>query len=417
MLEYYFKRPSVQVRVKTNVLCKQIIKLICYLHDCGYQPGTIRLYVLKVEHFGTWLKANGIKVSSVNKDTINSFLDGHLPNCHCDLPCSRSRKDVRAALNLLLRVLPSQNQKPKKTDITPVKKEIDRFKSYLKDVCGLSNSTIHSYMRNTREFLLDRFGKRQIRHQNINPRQIIKYVSQKAKRYKSSSMQVLAASLRCYFRFLQLEGKCSCNLISAVPTIPCWKLATIPKTLTQEQLSRFLASFNRKTPYGQRDYAMALCLLELGIRASEVRDLLLDDIDWKNSTVTIHASKTLKSRILPLPVRLGKTLACYLKNGRPKTDSRNVFIRQRAPYNKPVTAHLVDDAMRRAYKRAGFGDQFIGTHILRHTLATVMHQKGATLKEVADILGHKCIDTTTIYTKVNLPMLAKVALPWPEVQS
>ena len=104
------------------------------------------------------------------------------------------------------------------------------------------------------------------------------------------------------------------------------------------------------------------------------------------------------------------------KNGRPKTDSRNVFIRHIAPNNKPVTAHLVDDAMRRAYKRAGLADQFIGTHVLRHTLATVMHQKGATLKEVADILGHKCIDTTTIYTKVNLPMLAKVAMPWPEVR-
>ncbi len=228
---------------------------------------------------------------------------------------------------------------------------------------------------------------------------------------------MLAGSLRCYFRFLQFKGKCSRNLIGAVPTIPNWKLATIPKTMTKEQLSMFMASFNRKTPYGQRDYAIALCFLELGLRASEVRGLLLDDIDWKNSTVTICATKTLNSRILPLPVRLGKALACYLKNGRPKTDSRNVFTRRTAPKDNPVTVHIVREAMRRAHKRAGLLDQFTGTHIFRHTLATTMHQKGATLKEVADILGHKCIDTTTIYTKVNLPMLAKVALPWPEVQS
>ena len=417
MLEYYFKRPRVQARVKTNVLYQQIRKLICYLHDCGYQPETIRSYVQKVEHFGIWLKANGIKVRCVNKDTINSFLDGHLPNCRCALPCSRSLKDVRAALNGLLCVLPSHNQKPRKKCITPVEKEIDRFKMYMDDVCGLSSSTIHYRMRNTAEFLTDIFGNRQIKHQNITPRQIMKYVSKKAKQYKPGSTKVLTCSLRCYFRFLQFEGKCSCNLVGAVPTVPNWKLATLPKTMTKEQLFRFLASFDRKTPSGQRDYAIALCFLELGIRAFEVKDILLDDIDWKNSTVIIRASKTSQSRILPLPARLGRALVCYLKNGRPKTGSRNVFIRHSVPRGKPVTIYIVRAAMRYAHERAGLSDQFTGTHVFRHTLATTMHQKGATLKEVADILGHKCIDTTTIYTKLNLTMLAKVSLPWPEVQS
>jgi integrase/recombinase XerD len=417
MLEYYYRQPHVQARIKANVLYKQIRKLIYYFRDCGYQTGTIKMYIPKVEHFGIWLEDNGIKVSSVNKDTVSSFLNEHLPNCHCTPPCSRNRKYVRAALNCLLCILGSQNQKSQKTDITPVEKEIDKFKAYLSDVCGLSISTIRFQIRYTKGFLLDIFGKQQIKHRDINPHQIMKYVSQKAKQYKLNSLQNLIYSLRCYFRFLQLEGKCSHNLIDAVPTVPSWKLATIPKTMTKEQLSRFLASFNRKTPSGQRDYAMALCLSELGLRASEVKDLLLDDIDWKNSTVTIRASKTLRSRILPLPVCLGRALACYLKNGRPKTDSRNIFIRHRAPKDKPVTFDIVSGVMCRAYKRASLENQISGTHIFRHTLATVIHQKGATLKEVADILGHKCIDTTTIYTKVNLPMLAKVALPWPEVRS
>ncbi len=412
MLEYYFKQSRVQARVKTNVLYKQIKKLICYMHDCGYKPSTIQMHIHGVKHFGMWLKANGIKVKSINKDTINSFLNEHLPNCRCDSPRSRSRKDGLAALNHLLRILPPQNQKP----ITPVQKEIHRFRAYMKDICGLSSSTIYNRVRHTTEFLTSTFGNHQIKHQNITPDRILKYVSKKAKQFKPGTTKVLTSSLRCYFRFLQFEGKGSCNLINAVPTTPCWKLATIPKTMTKEQLSRFLASFNHKTPYGQRDYAIALCLLELGLRASEVKDLLLDDIDWKNSTISIRTSKTFKSRILPLPVRLGRALACYLKNGRPKTASRNIFVRHTAPKDKPVTAHTVKGAMFRAHKRAGLLDQFTGTHIFRHTLATTMHQKGATLKEVADILGHKCIETTTIYTKVNLPMLAKVALPWPEVQ-
>ena len=147
MPEYYFMQPHVQARVKTNVLYKQIKKLICDMHDCGYKPCTIQMHIHGVAHFGMWLKANGIKVNSVNKDTINSFLNEHLPNCHCDLPRSRSRKDVLAALNHLLRILPPQNQKP----ITPVEKEIHRFRAYMKDICGLSNSTINHRVRYTTE--------------------------------------------------------------------------------------------------------------------------------------------------------------------------------------------------------------------------------------------------------------------------
>ena len=413
MLEYYFKQPRVLARIRASILYKQIRTLTCYLHDCGYKPENIRSHIRRVEHFGIWLKANGIKVGSVNKDTINSFLDGHLPICHCDSPCSRSRKYVRAALNCLLCILPSQNQKPH----TPVEKEIHRFKMYMSDVCGLSSSTIYYRVLYVTEFLTDTFGNHQIEYQNITPDRILKYVSKKAKQFKSSSTKSMTSSLRRYFRFLQFEGKCSRNLIGAVPTIPGRKLATIPKTMTKEQLSSFLASFSHKTPYGQRDYAIALCLVELGIRASEAKDLLLDDIDWKNSTVTIRSSKTSLSRILPLPARLGRALACYLKNGRPKTDSRHIFIKHRASMNAPITVHTIKGAMRRTHKRVGHADQVSGTHVFRHTLATVMYQKGATLKEVADILGHKCVDTTTIYTKVNLPMLAKVALPWPGVQS
>ena len=116
--------------------------------------------------------------------------------------------------------------------------------------------------------------------------------------------------------------------------------------MTKEQLSRFLTSFDRKTPSGQRDYAIALCFLELGMRAFEVKNLLLDDIDWENSTINIRASKTSQSRILPLPVRLGRALACYLKNGRLKTDSRNIFIRHSVPKGKPVTIYIVRAAMR-----------------------------------------------------------------------
>ncbi len=289
--------------------------------------------------------------------------------------------------------------------------------NYLKDVCGHSDSTIHYRVRFVTEFLTAIFKKRLIKHRMITPARIVKYICDKAKQYKPDSTKVLACSLRSYFRFLQFMGKCSCNLIEAVPTIPNWKLSKLPKTMSKEQLSKFMASFNRRTPSSQRDYAIALCFIELGLRASEVTNLSLDDIDWENSTITIRVSKTLRSRVLPIPVRLGKALVCYLRNGRPKTDSRNIFIRHSVPKGKPVTIYIVRNAMRYAHERAGIIDQVAGTHVFRHTLATMMHQKGTTLKEVADVLGHQSIDSTAIYTKLNFTMLVDVALPWPEVAS
>ena len=417
MLEYYFKRPRVQRRVRTNLLYRQIRKVINYLHDCGYRPNTIQSYVQKIEHFGNWLKNNNIPVRSINKNMIDVFIRKHLLKCHCSVPCPCRRIDVRAALNCLLYILPPCNHKPKILLITPADKEIKKFKVYLNDACGFSNSTIHYHTRNIKEFLVERFGKGLIKHKDITPAQIIKYVSEKAKQYKPGSTKALAYSLRCYFKFLQFRGICSRNLTNAIPTTPNWTLATLPKTMTKEQLTRVLASFNRKTPSGMRDYAITLCLFELGMRASEVTNLLLDDIDWENATITIRASKTFRSRILPLPVRLGRALACYLKNGRPKTNSRNAFVRHSVPKGKAITIYIVRAAMRHAHERAGLGDRFTGTHVFRHTAATVMYQKGATLKEIADILGHQCLDSTTVYTKLNRVMLAKVAMPWPEVKS
>lgn len=417
MLENYFKRPHVLARMKTNILYSQMRKLIYYFHDSGYSIHTIQSYMQKIEHFGNWLKANRVTIRSVDKDTIKSFIDEHLPNCYCTVLHSYGPIDIRAALNHLLHILPFVKQKQKKPLKTPAEKEVQKFRGYLKEVCGLSDSTIHYHARFVTEFLVSIFKKRLIKHHMITPARIIKYVSDKAGQYKPDSIKVLAYSLRCYFRFLQFKGKCSRNLIEAVPTIPHWKLSELPKTMTKEQLSKFRGSFDRRTLSGQRDYAMALCFIELGLRASEVTNLSLDDIDWENSTVNVRALKTLRSRILPLPVHLGKALVCYLQNGRPKTDFRNIFIRHSVPKGKPVTIYIVRNAMRFAHERAGLSEHVAGTHVFRHTAATLIHQKGATLKEVADILGHKSIDSTIIYTKLNNTMLAEVALPWPEVES
>jgi site-specific recombinase XerD len=198
--------------------------------------------------------------------------------------------------------------------------------------------------------------------------------------------------------------------------MPQWRLSGIPTTMQDDQVVCFLQSFDRSTVTGRRDYAMALCMVELGLRVSEVADMETADIDWRHAVVTVWAAKRRQFRQLPLSGRTAHAVAEYLRCGRPESCCRNVFLRHTVPKGTPVTRELVRGAMRRSYTRCGFTN-WTGTHVLRHTAATRVHQRGAALKEVADLLGHRSIDTAKIYAKVNLPELRNVALPWPEVQS
>jgi len=160
---------------------------------------------------------------------------------------------------------------------------------------------------------------------------------------------------------------------------------------------------------------MALCMSQLGLRSHEVAHLRLDDIDWRAGTIQI-GGKSRRTSVLPLPADVGRAIVAYLRRGRPTTSERFIFIRHFMPAGTAMTAHAIRAAIRKAFARTGYVLPCMGTHVLRHTAATRMVRAGATIKEVADVLRHRCIDTTALYTKVDLPRLAEVAFPWPEVQ-
>ncbi|MDH7514139.1 MAG: site-specific integrase [Clostridiales bacterium] len=211
-----------------------------------------------------------------------------------------------------------------------------------------------------------------------------------------------------------MKGLCKARLVNAIPSLATWKLSRIPNYLTKEQLRKFLASFDRKMPTGHRDYAIALCLARLGLRGKEVAHLTLDDIDWRSGILRINLSKVRRFSSLPLPEDVGKAIVSYLRNGRPPTAERHLFICHRNRIGKPLQSDAIRNMMRRRFKQTGMKVPSAGTHILRHTVATHMVQQGVSIKEVADFLRHRSLDTTAIYTKVNLPMLFEVALPWPK---
>ena len=405
-------RPHVLRRIGRNQLWEEIAGLSEYLLKRGHAIGTIQQYLQAIEHLGTWMRRRGITTAELNELVVRRFL-GHLAVCCCPPPASHDAKTLEAAARRLMDLLRETHRIPERCApaATPVDREVEQFDRHLVETCGLARNTRTYCRRYVRQFLAGKFGRGAFKREKIKPRDLMNFVSEQAAQWKPGTAKVMVCALRAYFRYLQLRGLCTPQLRAAIPTIPVWKLASIPKTVSGEDLRQFLSSFDRSTATGLRDHAMARCMIECGLRVCEVADLHLSDIDWRQATLHVRGSKTRRSRLLPLTTQLGRAIAAYVRNGRPRSGLSGLFLLHKAPWTQS-TAFTVRGALRRAYDRSGAA-RWSGPHALRHTVAARMVQKGARLKEVADVLGHASIDTTTIYAKVNLPMLRQVAMPWP----
>jgi integrase len=220
--------------------------------------------------------------------------------------------------------------------------------------------------------------------------------------------------LRALLRFLVLRGECDAGLVGAVPSVTSHRVR-LPERLTDEQVAVLLASFDRSTASGRRDYAIAMCLAMLGLRIGEVVGLRLDDVDWTGAILSIVPGKSRRTARLPLPSDVGKAIAEYVRNGRPATTERHIFVTHYAPRGRALSRNGAGTMIRRAFQRAGIDALGKGPHLLRHTVASRMVTNGASLKHVADVLRHRSLDSAFIYTRIDLPTLRAVAMPWPQV--
>lgn len=291
---------------------------------------------------------------------------------------------------------------------------VEAFDDHLRRVRGAQTETCRSYTRYARQFLDTVFADQRIDPCAIQPSDVSRFVEVRSLHLRPGSVKMVAAGLRAFFRFLHVAGIGNDHLADAVPTVARWRLAGLPRFLDDQQLARVQAALDPSTRQGRRDRAVVLCLSGLGLRAAEVAGLHLEDIDWRASVLRVRTRKTRRGDVLPIPREVGRAIVAYLRNGRPAVQHRHVFAVERS--GAPLSARAVRDVVRAVLRRAGItGLAGMGSHILRHTFATRMIRHGASLKEIADVLGHRCLDTTTIYAKVDLPSLADVGLPWPEV--
>jgi len=296
--------------------------------------------------------------------------------------------------------------------LTPAELCAQAYEQHLREARGLARATIINYVPFIRSFLKDRFGGGPTTLALLCARDVVAFVQHQARHLHPKRAKLLTSALRSFLQYARYRGEVKLDLAAAVPVVPNWSMSSIPRAIGADQVRQLLASIDRSTAMGRRDYAILLLLARLGLRSSEVAFLELDEIDWKAGQLSVRG-KSGQRGDLPLPTEVGKAIAAYLRRGRPRCSSRRVFLRVKAPICGFQGACGIGSIVQHRLQRAGVDAPTHGAHQFRHGLATEMLRQGASLGEIGELLGHRNPQTTKIYTKVDLEALRTLALPWP----
>lgn len=374
------------------------------LMERQYAPDTVQHYMCGLAHFAHWSRRARFELGCLSP-AVERFINEHLPRCRCPHPVLRGPLLVRAALRHLQAVLADHGIRDDLRSVDPVEDELRRFDEYLRDANGLASSTRHR-RRTILASLLHTTSS-----MTPSADELRAFVAQEISRLSPVGGAAVATALRSYLRFRSFEGDHVEHLKPLIVSPAHWRLAGLPQTLSRVEVEQLLGAFPPELPSRRRAYAMVRCIVDLGLRTSEVIGLSLADIDWAAGTLRIAKGKSRRVDVMPLPQTTGSAIADYVRFERPQTINRRVFVRHVAPVDEPIGTTPVRRAVIEAYRRNGLPHTRI--HILRHTLASRLLDTGGTLKEVADVLRHRERNTTMIYTKIDMGRLAAVVVPWP----
>ena len=396
-----------------SVLAPHLDAFTAHLQSGRYAVNTTRSYVAGIAHFAYWMTQSNLPMQVLDEHAVERFLIDHLPRCDCPTPVMRSYRDLRAALGHLLHVLRQQGViavPPAHTGY--IAEELYRYDQYMFKARGLSAGTRRGWLRTVKRLLLYKFRSGAIVFEKLEPSDVRHFIAEQLQLVGTASYATaLAAALRDYFRYRGTFGDSAHHLLGVIASPARWSLASLPRSLKPDEVKRLLDSFTSSLPFPKRGLAIVHCLLDMGLRCSEVAQLQLADIDWCAGTVTLRHTKSCRLDILPLPAATGEALADYVCHERPKTTNTAVFVRCLAPHDKPIGIHAIQRLIRDAYRRIGL--KHGRTQALRHTLACQLINHGSSLKEVADVLRHRSLNTSLIYAKLDNRRLIAVALPWP----
>jgi len=378
------------------------------LSALGYAATSAHLYTRLAADFSRWLKQKNVATKEITPEHALCYLKYRARN-------QRPRTGDAAALTRLLDLLTENGCiAPRRTsiDVTPAQHLLDEYALYLRHERVLASPTRVNYLRFVRSFLAEQFGRGRPRLSVLCAADVIRFVQHEAAHLSPKVAKLVTTALRSFLRYARYRGYIAVDLAAAVPAVANWSMASIPRSIEPDHVRRVLASCNRQSAVGRRDYAILLLLARLGLRAGEVAGLMLNDIEWEAGCLNVRGKGGHRSA-LPLPAEVGEAIVAYLRVGRPVSTSRILFLRAKAPIRGFQSSIAVLSVVRHALARAGIDTPRKGAHQFRHALACEMLRQGASLPDIGQILRHRSPQTTAIYAKVDLGSLRPLALPWP----
>lgn len=373
------------------------------LRDLGYTPLTTVVQLRQLKRLSRWLEAHEMTATDVSRERLEEFVATQ----RCDLHLSACSLQV---LIPLLGVLVDEGvdvPEPPAPKASPCAVLIASFRHYLVAERRLADSTAAEYAWRAHRFLVACAPDAEVRR--LTGRDVTQYVLRHAGTASVALVQHIVVALRSFLRFCLMEGLVDTDLSEAALAMTGRRHSCVPRGVGVEDVKALLRSCDRRHAIGRRDSAVLVVLSRLGLRASEVAAITLQDIDWRAGEVVVRGKGGRLDR-LPLPSDVGEAIAGYLHRGRPRTELREVFVRAVAPI-APLGRGGVSSILRRACHRAGVSP--IGSHRLRHTVACDLVAAGVPLTAIGELLRHRSVASTAIYARVDLEALRTVAQPWP----
>jgi site-specific recombinase XerD len=376
------------------------------LNEEGYAQASVRDHVRVIVRFSRSLQRSDCEICDLDEAVVERFLC-HKPKSH--LRCTPAvLRRLLARLRSIGATPPAKLPPPR----TPAQRLADNYRRFLLEEQALSSRTADRLTLFIGKFISEKFDTSTLKVSELNATDVTAFVQRHAYRHSPSHARSLISAMRSFLQYLRYKGLIETDLARAVPKVALWSLSSLPKHIPAEAVQRVLNSCDQETPMGRRNYAILLLLSRLGLRAAEIVGLNLEDIDWDNALITVWGKGRQRAQ-LPLSAEVGQAVARYLHGDRPRCSSRRIFIRDHAPLAGLRHSHAISTIVRSSLEKAGVKSARKGAHLLRHSLATDMLQKGASLDEIGEVLRHKSPDSTAIYAKVELEALRPLGLHWP----
>ena len=399
----------VLLRPPDGPLAPHLSSFAGFMREQGYATNSVRRQVMLAAAFSRWLAQRAVGVRTVTSDHAGRYLRYRVRHVRPGLGDAAA---LRYLLGFLRRdgVIPAEDEPSR--SLTPAEQCVRDYENYLRDARALADTTIINCVPFARDFLKGRFGDGFVTLSSLEAGDVVAFVRRQAARLHLRRAKLMTTALRSFLQYTQFRGDVTQDLAASVPVVANWSMPSIPRAIDPDQVRQLLASIDRRTAIGRRDYAILLLLARLGLRSGEVAFLDLDDIDWDRGCLRVHGKSGQRGE-LPLPTDVGDAIVAYLRDGRPDSSCRRVFLRAKAPVRGFRGASGVGSVVRHAIQRAGVDAPTLGAHQFRHGLATEMLRQDASLAEIGEVLGHRSPQTTKIYTKVDTKSLRTLALPWP----